>query len=162
MKKWEMLCSKLNKIEKLWLYCFMIFCYSKVNGIKGPAVLASQIHRFIVSLLHIMLFHMISALKERKNEKKRNKHGYRKNLYNIGSTNFWQRTSKHMSVSMGKGVDRMFKTMAWNKERKKECCNKVWSPKTYVAAENECKKARERFIRKFLYQSLSKDRWASC
>ena len=40
---------------------------------KGPAVLASQIHRFIVSLLHIMLFHMISALKERKNEKKRNK-----------------------------------------------------------------------------------------
>ena len=29
-----MLHSELNKIEKLCLYCFMIFCYSKVNDIK--------------------------------------------------------------------------------------------------------------------------------
>ena len=70
-----MLHSKLNKIEKWCLYCFMIFCYSKVNEIKGPAVLASQIHRFVISLLQILLFY-ISALKERKNKKKRNKHGY--------------------------------------------------------------------------------------
>ena len=70
-----MLHSKLNKIEKWCLYCFMICCYSKVNEIKGPAVLASQIHRFVISLLQILLFY-ISALKERKNKKKRNKHGY--------------------------------------------------------------------------------------
>ena len=75
MKKREMLHSKLNKIEKWCLYCFMIFCYSKVNEIKSPAVLASQIHRFVISVLQILLFY-ISALKERKNKKKRNKHGY--------------------------------------------------------------------------------------
>ena len=36
-----------------------------------------------------------------------------------------------------------------NKERKRECCNKIWSPKTYVAVENECKKARENFNHNF-------------
>ena len=70
-----MLHSKLNKIEKWCFYCFMVFCCSKVNEIKGPAMLASQIHRFVISLLQILLFY-ISALKERKNKKKRNKHGY--------------------------------------------------------------------------------------
>ena len=44
MKKREMLHSKWNEIEKWCLYCFMIFCYSKVKEIKGPAVLVSQIH----------------------------------------------------------------------------------------------------------------------
>ena len=44
MEKREKLLSKLNKIEKWCLYCFMIFCYLKVNGIKGLAVLASQVH----------------------------------------------------------------------------------------------------------------------
>ena len=76
----KMLHSKLNKIEKWCLYCFMVFCCSKVHEIKGPAVLASQIHRFVISLLQILLFY-ISALKERKNKKKRNKHGYWKNWY---------------------------------------------------------------------------------
>ena len=55
MKKQEMLHSKLNKIEKWCLYYFMIFCYSKVNDIKASAVLASQIHRFIFSLLQTIL-----------------------------------------------------------------------------------------------------------
>ena len=50
-------------------FLFKIFCYSKVNDIKGPAVLASQIHRFIISLLQIELFY-ISALKESKTRKK--------------------------------------------------------------------------------------------
>ena len=76
MKKREMLDSKLNKIEKLCLYCFTIFCYSKVNDIKGRAVLASQIHRFIISLLQILLFYMNICCEREKNEKKRNKHGY--------------------------------------------------------------------------------------
>ena len=66
-----MLHSKLNKIEEWSLYCFMIFCYWKVNDIKGPAVLASQIHRFIISLLQILLFYIISALKERKTRKRK-------------------------------------------------------------------------------------------
>ena len=48
-KKREMLHSKLNKIEKWCLYCFTIFCYSKVNDIKGPAALASQIYNFVAS-----------------------------------------------------------------------------------------------------------------
>ena len=69
-----MLHSKLNKIEKLCLYYFMIFCYSKVNDIKRPAVLASQIHRFIISLFQIMLFYMNICFERQKNEKKRNKH----------------------------------------------------------------------------------------
>ena len=66
-----MLHSKLNKIEEWSLYCFMIFRYWKVNDIKGPAVLASQIHRFIISLLQILLFYIISALKERKTRKRK-------------------------------------------------------------------------------------------
>ena len=65
-----MLHSKLNKIEKWCLYCFTIFCYSKVNDIKGSAVLASQIHRFIISLLQILLFYMNIILKERKTRKR--------------------------------------------------------------------------------------------
>ena len=73
-KKREMLHSKLNKIEKWCLYCFTIFCYSKVNDIKGPAVLASQI--YIISLLQILLFYMNICFDREKNEKKRNKHGY--------------------------------------------------------------------------------------
>ena len=68
MKKREMLHSKLNEIEKWCLDCFMIFRYLKVNDIKGPAVLASQIHR--ISLLQIVLFYMESALKERKTRKR--------------------------------------------------------------------------------------------
>ena len=44
-EKRDMLHSKLNEIEKWCLDCFMIFCHLKVNDIKGPAVLASQIHR---------------------------------------------------------------------------------------------------------------------
>ena len=76
MKKGEMPHSKLTKIEKWCLYCFMIFCYSKVYDIKGPAVLASQIHRSVISLLQIMLFYMNICLEREKNEKKRNKHGY--------------------------------------------------------------------------------------
>ena len=79
MKKREMLHSKLNKIEKWCLYCFMIFCDSKVNDIKGPALLASQINRFIISLLQIMLFYMNMCFEREKNEKRRNKHGYSKN-----------------------------------------------------------------------------------
>ena len=79
MKKREMLHSKLNKIEKWCLYCFMIFCDSKVNDIKGSALLASQINRFIISLLQIMLFYMNMCFEREKNEKTRNKHGYSKN-----------------------------------------------------------------------------------
>ena len=41
--------ASLNKIEKWCRYCFMIFYYSKVNDIKGPAVLASQIYIFLAS-----------------------------------------------------------------------------------------------------------------
>ena len=68
-----MLQSKLNEIEKWCLDCFMIFCYLKVNDIKGPAVLASQIHR--ISLLQFMLFYMDICFEREKNEKKRNKYG---------------------------------------------------------------------------------------
>ena len=68
-----MLHSKLNKIEKWCLYYFMMFRYSKVNDIKRPAVLASQIHRFIISLLQIMLFYMNICFEK---QKKRNKHDY--------------------------------------------------------------------------------------
>ena len=71
-----MLHSKLNKIEKWCFDFFMSFCYSKVNDIKGPAVLASQIHRFVISLLQIMLFYTNICFEREKNEKKRNKHGY--------------------------------------------------------------------------------------
>ena len=74
-----MLYSKLNKIEKWCLYCFMTFCYLKVNDIKGPAVLASQIHRFVISLLQITLFYMNICFEREKNDKKRNKNGYGKN-----------------------------------------------------------------------------------
>ena len=91
MKKREMLHSNLNKIDKQCLYCFMIFCYSKVNGMERPAVLASQIHRFMISLLQIMLFCMSIALKERKTRER----------------------EKNMATEKGaKGVNRMFKTMA--------------------------------------------------
>ena len=76
MKKREMLHSKLNKIEKWCLYCFTIFYYSKVSDIKGPDVLASQIHRFIISLLQILLFYMNICFEREKNEKKRSKHLY--------------------------------------------------------------------------------------
>ena len=79
MKKREMLHSKLNKIENWCLYCFMIFCDAKVNDIKGSALLASQINRFIISLLQIMLFYMNMCFEREKNEKTRNKHGYSKN-----------------------------------------------------------------------------------
>ena len=79
MKKREMLHSKLNKIENWCLYCFMIFCDSKVNDIKGSALLASQINRFIISLLQIMLFYMNMCFEREKNEKTRNKHGSSKN-----------------------------------------------------------------------------------
>ena len=54
MKKREMLHSKLNRIEEWCLYCFIIFCYSKVNDIKVATALASQIHRFIISLRKII------------------------------------------------------------------------------------------------------------
>ena len=77
MKKWEIIHSKLNKIEKWCLHCFMIFCYSKVNNIREPVVLTSQIHRFIISLLQILLFYMNICFEREKNGKKRNKHGYR-------------------------------------------------------------------------------------
>ena len=76
MKKQEMLHSKSNKIEKWRLYCFMIFFYLKVDDIKGPGVLASQIHRFIISLLQVLLFYMNICFEREKNKKKRNKHGY--------------------------------------------------------------------------------------
>ena len=76
MKKGEMPHSKLTKIEKWCLYCFMIFCYSKVIDIKEAAVLVSQIHSFIISLLQILLFFMNICFEREKNEKKRNKHGY--------------------------------------------------------------------------------------
>ena len=79
MEKQEMLHSKLNKIEKWCLYRFMIFCYSKVNDIKGSAVLASRIHKFIISLLQILLFYMNICFEREKNKKKRKKHGYWKN-----------------------------------------------------------------------------------
>ena len=72
-EKREMLQSKLNEIEKWCLNCFMIFCYLKVNDIKGPGVLASQIHR--ISLLQFMLFYMDICFEREKNEKKRNKYG---------------------------------------------------------------------------------------
>ena len=72
MKKQEMLHSKLNKIENWCLYCFIIFCYSKVNDIKGPAVLASQIYKFIISLLQILLFYMnICFERQKKREKEK-------------------------------------------------------------------------------------------
>ena len=76
MKKREILHSKLNKIVKWYLYCFMIFFYSKVNDIKGPAVQTSQIHRFMISLLQILLSYMNIFFEREKKEKKRNKHGY--------------------------------------------------------------------------------------
>ena len=76
MKKREMFYSNLNKIEKWCLYCFMTFCYSKVNDIKGPAVLDSQIYRFIMLLVQILLFYMNICFEREENKKKRNKHGY--------------------------------------------------------------------------------------
>ena len=76
MEKREMLHSKLNKIEKWCLYCFMIFCYSKVNGIKGPALLASQFHRFIISLVQILLFYINIFIGREINKKNNSKHGY--------------------------------------------------------------------------------------
>ena len=48
----------------------------------------------------------------------------------------------------------------WHEIKKIECCYKIWSPKTYAAVENECKKARERFNRSFFYKSGYKERWA--
>ena len=50
---------------------FHIFCYSKVNDIKGPAALASQIDRFIFSLLQIMLFYMNICFEKEKQEKEK-------------------------------------------------------------------------------------------
>ena len=76
MKEREMLHPKLNKIEKWCLYCFMIFCYSKLNDLKGSAVLALQIHRFIILLLQILLFYMNICFEREKNKKKRNKYVY--------------------------------------------------------------------------------------
>ena len=74
MKKQETLHSKLNKIENWCLYCFIIFCYSKVNDIKGSAVLASQIYKFIISLLQILLFYMnICFERQKKREKEKQK-----------------------------------------------------------------------------------------
>ena len=48
----------------------MIFCYSKVNDIKGPAVLASQIHRFIISLLAVLSFYMNICFERGKTRKR--------------------------------------------------------------------------------------------
>ena len=45
--------------------------------------------------------------------------------------------------------------MTSNKERKRECCNKISTLKTYVAVENECKKARERFNRYFFTKAAT-------
>ena len=73
MKKREMLHSKLNKIEKWCLNCFTIFCNAKVNDIREPAVLASQLRRFIISLLQIMLFYMNICFQERKTKKRETK-----------------------------------------------------------------------------------------
>ena len=50
--------------------------FSKVNKIKASAVLASQIHRFIISLLQTMLFCRKFCFEREKNEKKRNERGY--------------------------------------------------------------------------------------
>ena len=88
MKKGEMLHSKLNRIEEWCLYCFIIFCYSKVNDIKVPAVLASQIHRFIISLRQIMLFNMNICFEREKNEKGRKKMATEKIDMTVCSMNF--------------------------------------------------------------------------
>ena len=99
MKKREMLHSKLNKIEKWCLNCFTIFCNAKVNDIRGPAVLASQLRRFIISFLQIMLFYMNICFQERKTKKRETKQTWllKKLIWQICSTNFWKGISKHMS-----------------------------------------------------------------
>ena len=117
MKKQEMLHSKLNKIEKWCLYCFMIFFYSKVDDIKGPGVLASQIHRFIISLLEILLFYMNICFEKQEKERKTRKRETNMATEKIDITDlfdeFLKRINKHMSVSMGnRHTDRMFKSMA--------------------------------------------------
>ena len=85
-----------------------------------------------------------------KNKKKRNKHGYWKNWYDRFVRQIFDNVEANTcQCQWATGTDRMFKTMAWNKERQRECCNKIWSPKTYVAVENECKKAREKFNHNF-------------
>ena len=62
-----------------------------------------------------------------------------------------------MSVSMGNShTDRMFKTMAQNKEKRRECCNKIWSPENYVALENDVKKPGKGSIVIFLPKLLQR------
>ena len=52
-------------------YCFMILCYSKVNDIKGPAVFALEIRRFMISLLQILLFYIHICFEREKREKEK-------------------------------------------------------------------------------------------
>ena len=79
-----MLHSKLNKIEKWCLYCFMIFCDSKVNG---PAVVGftdSQMYNFVASnsvILHICFE------REKKQEKEKQTWLLKKLVWQTCSTN---------------------------------------------------------------------------
>ena len=115
----------------------------------------SQIYNFVASNSVILHEHLL--WKREKQEKEKQTWLLKKLIWQIYSTNFRQRISKHMSVSMGNShTDRMFKTMAQNKEKRRECCSKIWSPKNYVALENECKKARERFNRNFFTKVTTK------
>ena len=59
-------------------------------------------------------------------------------LFNKFLTNYKQ---KHVIVNGHQA--KMFKNMAWNKERKREYC------KIYIVVENESRKAKERFSRNF-------------
>ena len=90
-KKREMLRSKLNKIKKWCLYCFMIFYYSKVNDIKKPTVSVgftdSQIYNFAAS--NSVILHEYLVWKREKREKERQTWLLKKLIWQICSTNFF-------------------------------------------------------------------------
>ena len=139
MKKLEMLHSKLNKTEKWCLYCFMImiFCYSKVNDIKGTAVLTSQIPKFIILLLQILLFYM----KEKKTRKRETNTATGK----IDMTELFDKfltTYKQTHVSVKEQQSQMECSKLWRetKKGKENAVQQNLKPKTYVSVQNECKK----------------------
>ena len=138
------------KVNRKWKNekCFILIWIKLINGVfivSWPFVIRKLmawkgqlcwLHKFTdlwFCCFKLCCFAWISALKERKTRER----------------------EKNMATEKGaKGVNRMFKTMAWNKERKRERCNKFWSPKNYVAVEKKCKKARKRFNRKLFLSKL--------
>ena len=95
----------------------MIFFYSRVNNIKGSAVLASQIQGFIILLLQILFFAWISALKERKTRKTETNMATEK----IDMTDLFDKfltTYKHTYVSVNGKQMQIECSTIWHKAKK--------------------------------------------